>query len=286
MIRSIAEAIVEARSLDRFCDSWRLDGELMVAKALGQRREWVIAHSTDKLEPAVLDTYRQFLERRLDGEPMAYILGKKEFWGLQLKVTPAVLIPRPETELLVETVLNLFAENAAAVTIADLGTGSGAIAIAVAQSRPHWQVSAVDLSAEALAVARENAATHDVRNLEFFEGNWIEPIADRQFDAILANPPYVKEGDQHLFYDGLSFEPHLALVSADDGMADLRHIIDQSRQCLKAGGWLLLEHGFEQGEAVTTLCEEAGYRDIQCLRDYGNNDRMTRACWPGSEDQV
>lgn len=285
MIRSIAEAIVEAKCLDRFSSSWRLDGELIVAKALGQRREWVIAHSTDKLEPRVLEAYRVDLERRLNGEPIAYILGSKEFWGLKLKVTPEVLIPRPETEMLVDTALGLFEGSNEAVNVADLGTGSGAIAIALAHDRPGWQLAAVDASAEALAIARENAATHAVSNVEFMQGSWCEPLIGRKFDMIISNPPYVAANDEHLFYDGLSFEPRLALVSDDDGLADLNRIIDQSRKHLRAGGWLLLEHGYDQGEAVTTRCEEAGYSDIRCVRDFGENDRMTRARWPGDGEQ-
>ena len=277
---SIADALADAGDLNS--DSSRLDAELLLGHALGQRREYLLSHPEALVPEAAVANFRHLLERRRKGEPIAYLLGVKGFWDFELKVTPAVLIPRPETELIIEQVLELYAgREHDTLSAADLGTGSGAIAIALARCNPGWQVSAIDSSEQALAVACENANALNVANIEFHQGNWCEPLIDGSCELIVANPPYVQDDDEHLEHDGLPFEPRSALVAEEQGMADLREIIASASRCLKSDSWLLLEHGFQQAAAVADLMKSAGYVDIHCQQDYAGNDRMTRGRWPG-----
>lgn len=284
MAVSIAAALAEAQVLSAVSDSWRLDAELLLGHVLVRPREWLISHSSDELDSSALDKYRELLKRRQQGEPVAYILGYKGFWDFELLVSPAVLIPRPETELIVETALQLLAgREQEALQIADLGTGSGALAIALARHSPTWQVTASDFSEEALRVAASNAAALAPNNIALCNGSWCQPLAESSYELIVANPPYVEEGDPHLQEDGLPFEPVSALVAADAGLADLREIISGARRCLKANGWLLLEHGYDQQDAVAETLHRAAYVDIQCQRDYAGQARMSQARWPGSD---
>ncbi|GAB5501031.1 MAG: peptide chain release factor N(5)-glutamine methyltransferase [Pseudohongiellaceae bacterium] len=284
MAVSIASALAEqAQQLAAVSDSGRLDAELLLADVLDKRREYLLSHGEQELDQTTIAQFSQALARRKQGEPIAYILGRKGFWDFELTVTPAVLIPRPETELLVEAALELTAATANQVlNIADLGTGSGALAIALARANPQWQVAAVDSSAEALSVARANARRLGAEHIEFFQGSWCEPLIKREYTIIVANPPYVAGDDSHLMRDGLTFEPHQALVADREGLADLEAIIRQAPHYLKRDSWLLLEHGFQQGAAVAELLRAAGYRDIHCRQDYAGQDRMTQACWPGT----
>ena len=276
---SIADALASAGELKS--DSSRLDIELLLAHALGKRREFLLAHPEENIPEHVFAEFQQLLERRRQGEPIAYILGVKGFWDFDLRVTPAVLIPRPETELIVEQVLELYkGREGDSLTVADLGTGSGALAIALARCNPDWQVLATDISEQALVVARDNACKLDVERIVFRKGRWCEPLLDESCDLIVANPPYVRAGDKHLERDGLPFEPLSALVAEEEGLADLREIIVSAPRCLKRDSWLLLEHGFEQATAVADLMRGAGYVDIHCQRDYAGIDRMTRGRWP------
>jgi release factor glutamine methyltransferase len=284
MALSIAAAVNEASVLEPVSDNWRLEGELLLGHVLGKRREWLISHSDEDLSPADAEHYRQLLARRQQAEPIAYILGHREFWDFDLTVNAAVLVPRPETEVLVREALQLLqGREGQALKLADLGTGSGAIAIALARQSRQWQVTAVDESEQALAVARGNADKLAVGNIHFQLSNWCAELPASQFDMIVSNPPYVVPGDKHLQEDGLNFEPQTALVAADNGLADLRCIAEQARRCLKNDSWLLLEHGFDQEQAVAELLTAAGYEDVRNVRDYSGQPRVSMGQWPGQD---
>lgn len=279
MFVSIADALNAARDLAS--ESARLDTELLLAEALGQRREYLLTHPEAFVSEEQLARFHSALQRRESGEPVAYILGRKGFWDFELEVTPAVLIPRPETELIVEQVLELYGEKSREVlTAVDLGTGSGALAIALARANPDWRVIGVDNSQEAIEVAGRNAARLSA-SVQFSCSNWCDSLLDNSCDLIVANPPYVRGDDEHLQRDGLAFEPGSALVAQEQGMADLKQIIISARRCLKESCWLLLEHGYDQRQAVADQLQAAGYVDIHCQADYAGNDRMSRARWPG-----
>jgi len=277
---SVADAIREGADLPS--DSPRLDAELLLAKALQRRREYLLSHPEQLLAQSELQDYRALLERRKAGEPVAYLLGSKGFWDFELAVTPAVLIPRPETELIVEQALALYAgREQEALHAVDLGTGSGALAIALARLNPAWQLTAVDTSAEALQLAQENAQRLQVSNIRFSCSSWCAEITNASCDLIVSNPPYIEEDDEHLQSEGLPFEPQGALVAAEQGLADIRQIVSEAKRCLKQDAWLLIEHGYEQAQAVHALLNENGYVEIHCQQDYAGNDRMSRARWPG-----
>jgi len=215
------------------------------------------------------------LERRATGEPLAYILGKKDFWSLHLTVTPAVLVPRPETELLVERALALRTEESGRVV--DLGTGSGAIALSLASERPNWEVTATDVSADALAVARDNAASLGLSRVRFLLGNWFEPLAGRTFDLIVSNPPYVAVDDPAMRDPALRHEPQHALTPGPDAMASLRAIIEAAPVYLERDGWILLEHGADQAADVARALVARGLRYVRSHRDLAGHERMTEA---------
>lgn len=225
------------------------------------------------IEAAPLRQFKQLVERRVGGEPLAYITGHCGFWTLDLAVNPAVLVPRPDTETLMETALELLPPHECSVV--DLGTGSGAIALALASERPAWHVTATDASPQALACARANAERLQLQQLQFFQGRWFQPLAARRFDAIVSNPPYVAADDSHLRAAELMHEPATALVAADNGLADLAHITNHAPHYLKPGGWLLLEHGHDQGAAVRKLLRHAGLDAIATHKDLGGNERVT-----------
>ncbi|MCS3902079.1 release factor glutamine methyltransferase [Methylohalomonas lacus] len=252
----------------------RLDAELLLAHVLGETRSSLYAHPQRRLQPQQAAAFEQLLARRSNGEPLAYLTGEREFWSLALTVTPATLVPRPETELLVERALALMPTEAA-VCVADLGTGSGAIAIALARERPHAHISATDSSAAALAVARDNARRHDCGHIVFRQGDWLEALADERCDLIVANPPYVAAGDPALAGDGVRFEPRGALAAGSDGLDDLRTIIATAGRHLNAGGWLLLEHGHDQATAVSTLLQQHGFERIDCWHDAAGQPRVS-----------
>jgi release factor glutamine methyltransferase len=252
----------------------RHEAELLLLHALQRPRSWLFAHATDLLGQGERDSFHTLLARRVAGEPVAYITGQWGFWTLQLEVTPATLIPRPETELLVEQALaRLPAEQPCA--IADLGTGSGAIALALASERPLAQVMATDFSAEALAVATRNAARNTVANVAFAQGAWYAPLQGRRFDLIASNPPYIASDDPHLARGDLRFEPATALASGHDGLDDIRLIADGATAHLLPGGWLLLEHGWDQGAAIRALLQQVGLNEVETVQDLEQRDRVT-----------
>jgi release factor glutamine methyltransferase len=259
----------------------RIEAELLLAYVLGKPRSWLIAHADDVLDQAHADTYAALIERRAAGEPVAYITGHRGFWSLDLEVTPATLIPRPETELLVELALERLPRETSS-KVADLGTGSGAIALAIARERPSAQVVATDVSVEALAVAQRNANRHHIRNVSFMKGVWFIPLVDKRFDMIVSNPPYIESADSHLTQGDLRFEPLSALAAGQDGLDDIRRIVGDAKHHVTTRGWLLIEHGWNQGEAVRMLLRNAGFVDVFTARDIEQRERVSAGCWPGS----
>jgi len=256
----------------------RLEARLLLGHALQRDLAWLIAHESDALEANIHAVFEASVKRRIEGEPIAYILGHREFYGLDLKVTPATLIPRPDTEVLVEAALAKTPLEQS-TCILDLGTGTGAIALAIARNRPHAIVTAVDASAEALAVAQENARRLHISNVRFVLSNWFEALNDEdgsgKYDIIVSNPPYIATGDVHLEQGDLRFEPPTALASGSDGLDDIRHIIKTAPAYLQTNGWLMLEHGYDQAEAVARLMAESGFADTQHQYDLANIARVT-----------
>ncbi|HEX2083661.1 MAG TPA: peptide chain release factor N(5)-glutamine methyltransferase [Xanthomonadaceae bacterium] len=251
------------------------DAELLLLHALGQRgRAWLFAHGGDAMPAETALRFEALVLRRERGEPVAYLLGRRGFWTLELRTTPAVLIPRPETELLVEQAL-LRISPERTTRVADLGTGSGAIALALASERRRAHVVATDASSDALELAAANARAHRIGNVEFRRGDWWSPLAGERFDLVASNPPYIAASDPHLSQGDLRFEPQAALASGADGLDAIRAIAAGAPAHLHPGGWLLLEHGWEQGGAVRTLLHQAGLIDIATHRDLERRDRIT-----------
>jgi release factor glutamine methyltransferase len=252
--------------------SARLDAEVLLMHVSGLSRAQLVSQGEQTLPAATRERFAALIARRRAGEPVAYLTGEREFWSLPLRVTPAVLVPRPETELLVERALELIPPNAAWL-VADLGTGSGAIALALAHERPKLRVIATDASGEALAVARDNAARLGLGNVEFRQGDWLAPLANERFDLIVSNPPYVPNDDPHWAQRDLQFEPSLAIVGGLDGLAAIRHIAAAAHPYLRPGGWLLLEHGYDQGEAAADILRAAGYTEVTGGCDLAGHER-------------
>jgi release factor glutamine methyltransferase len=264
---SVAAALLSAR--ERGID--RLDAQCLLSAVLARPRSWLLAHADEALDPDAARHYDALLTRRAAGEPLAYVLGEKEFFGLRLEVTPEVLIPRADTETLVEWALELLPCNVEAA-VADLGTGSGAIALALAARRPTARVTAVDASADALAVAERNAGRLGLA-VEWRLSDWFSALEDRRFALIVSNPPYIADGDCHL--DALTHEPQCALTSGSDGLVAIRHIIASAANFLTTGGWLLIEHGYDQAEAVQALLGMAGFEHIATRHDLGGQPRCS-----------
>jgi len=260
-----------AQTLAQASPSARLDAELLVMHACGLSRSELLTRDSQILTAEQVTGLDELLTRRQQGEPIAYLAGRREFWSLDLAVSPATLIPRPETELLVERALARIPPDAA-WSIADLGTGSGAIALALAKERPRCRVIATDNSPAALAVARANAVRLDLA-VDYRLGDWLAPLAGETFDVLVSNPPYVASGDLHLA--GLRYEPDTALVAGPDGLDTIRAIVASARAALKPGGWLLLEHGYDQGAAVGVLLRQHGYDEVRCYPDLAGHDRVS-----------
>lgn len=246
-----------------------LDARLLLAHAMGRRREWLYAHGDEPVCGGSGRAFWSLVKRRKSGEPVAYLLGRKHFFNRKFTVTPATLVPRPETELLVEIALARFGEQK--LTVADLGTGAGVIAVSLADARRAWQVHAVDNSAAALAVARQNA--RGLANMTFVQASWCDAFAAGALDLIVSNPPYVRAGDPHL--GALSHEPAAALVAGPGGLECICAIVDAALPCLSAGGCLLVEHGHDQGDDVRGLFRKAGYAEIATASDMSGQPRVT-----------
>lgn len=271
----IDEALVGARdALEPVSESPRLDAELLLARALDVTRSFLIAHADEEIDSDAAKRFAAAIDQRVSGIPLAYITGVKEFWSMDLTVTPATLVPRPDTEILVDHALRLIPRKANQHVL-DLGTGSGAVALAIAFERPQCELVASDICDKALAVAKENASRHQLPNIEFVCGNWLEPVQDRRFDVIVSNPPYIAVDDPH--FDGLRHEPRLALAAGHDGLDAFRIIAVQAIEVLKPGGSMLLEHGELQQDAVAEILVRHGWSDIDCARDLGGRPRITIA---------
>jgi release factor glutamine methyltransferase len=274
---TIADTLSEA--IARLRDSSptpHLDAEVLAMHALGLTRTELIARGRESSCETSCGRLQEFIARRAAGEPVAHITGTREFWSLPLKVTPATLIPRPETELLVERALGRI-PRAAAWRIADLGTGSGAVALAIARERPSCHIVATDISAPALEVARHNAGRHGLGNIAFRRGRWLEALCGERFHLIVSNPPYVRENDPHLRQGDVRFEPRTALAGGPDGLGAIRAISADARAHLQPGGWLMLEHGRDQGERVAAQLRWHGYREVATHPDLAGHARVTEA---------
>ena len=269
----IADSLREAAAL-LGGDSPRLDAELLLAFCLERERSYFYSHGDEALTPAQAECFQTLISRRRKGEPLAYILGRKAFWTLDLKVDPRVLIPRPETELVVEMVLEQ-ASTGAHHRLLDLGTGSGAIALALAAELPQSRVLGVDQCAQALQLARENACINGIDNASFQQSDWFSTLPAARFHVIVSNPPYVDREDPDLQAEVLQFEPAAALFAAEDGLAALEHICKRAPDFLFPGGVLVLEHGWRQGDAVRQLLANAGFRGIATREDLAGRERAS-----------
>jgi release factor glutamine methyltransferase len=257
-------------------DSARRDTEVLLGHCLSKPRSWLYTWPESEIPPSQIDQFRLLLAERRRGEPVAYLIGQREFWSLSLAVNKHTLIPRPETETLVSWALEL--SLPADARVLDLGTGSGAIALALARERPGWQVQGLDASSEAITVARLNAAQLQLERVHFTQSNWYESVAGQRFHLLVSNPPYIDSRDCHLQRGDVRFEPRSALVAADAGLAALTELVNGARAQLHDGGWLLLEHGFSQGEAVRALFRNAGFCNIATRRDLADQERITGGC--------
>ena len=266
-------ALKQALNLDEHEAS--LEAHVLLGHVLDQSRAYLLAHGEDAIEAEHLTQFQRLLQRRLEGEPIAYLLGEREFFGLSLRVTSEVLIPRPDTELLVELALALIPKHVE-FEVLDLGTGSGAVALAIAKHLPACRVWAVDQSPGALAIASENTQELGIHNCRFLLGDWFSPLEpDARFDLIVGNPPYIADKDPHLGQGDLRFEPRTALSSGPDGLDAIRLICQEAPTYLKPGGWLLLEHGFEQGTQVRSLLSACGFQHIFSHRDLADLERVS-----------
>ena len=259
-------------------ESAKLDAQVLLLHILQKPRSYLFTWPEHALSNEQQSQFNVFLQRRLKGEPVAHITGLREFWSLSLEVNATTLIPRPDTETLVECALNMAMPDKAKVL--DLGTGTGAIALALGCEMPNWQIVAVDRVTEAVALANKNQQRLGINNVDVKQSNWFSALQGERFNLIVTNPPYIEQDDIHLNQGDVRFEPLSALVADDAGMSDIKQIITQSRDYLLSSGYLLIEHGFEQAEAVRHLFKEVAFINIKTVKDFGNNDRVTLAQWP------
>ncbi len=272
---TIKQALEKATLALKPHEEARIDAEVLLCHVLQASRAFLYAHGDDKLSPVLDAQFDALIKARQTGQPVAYLTGTKEFWSLHFSVNTSTLIPRPETELLVETTLQLAPKET--TDLLELGTGSGAISIALAHSRPHWRLTATDISDLALQTARANADQLSLTHIEFLNSDWFEDLPLKHFDIIVSNPPYIEDNDPHLNQGDLRFEPKNALASGPDGLNALRRIIFDATRFLKPQGFLLLEHGYQQAEAVKTLLQAQQFQNIMCHLDLQGHPRVTSA---------
>lgn len=272
----IREALQQARRhLELSSETACLDAELLLGKVLDKTRSYFYTWPEKELTAEEYAEFQKLLAQRLQGQPVAYLLGYREFWGMELEVSPATLIPRPDTELIVQLVLERLTHDPSP-SILDLGTGTGAIALALAKERPEANILAIDNSVEALAVAQRNQHRLGLNNLSLLASDWFSALnPSKNFNLIVSNPPYIAEHDPHLSQGDLRFEPHSALSSGVQGLDDLAYLIQTAPQYLHANGWLVLEHGYDQGSSVAALLKDTGYTELACYQDLAGNDRVS-----------
>ncbi|RPF19323.1 peptide chain release factor N(5)-glutamine methyltransferase [Vibrio crassostreae] len=271
---ALKAAIVKLQEGDNTSPS--IDAAVLLCHALDKPRSYLLTWPEKHLTSEQESEFNALLKRRLTGEPVAYIIGEREFWSLPLKVSPSTLIPRPDTERLVEVALDKTYGKQGAIL--DLGTGTGAIALALASEMPNRQVTGIDLRPEAQQLATENAKRLNITNATFLHGSWFEPLSSEEavkFSLIVSNPPYIEKDDPHLSQGDVRFEPITALVAEEKGLADIRYISENARGFLENEGWLAFEHGYDQGLAVREIMQALGYLDVVTEKDYGGNDRVT-----------
>lgn len=286
MLLTIAAALARAPLLSSISDTPRLDIELLLTHILDKPRTYLFTWPERELSVEQTAHFNALFQRREQGEPIAHIIGVREFWSLPLRVNSSTLIPRPDTETLVEAALDCarqWSDSAEPMTGLDLGTGTGAIALALASELPSWQWIGVDQSNEAVALAQQNQQDLGFTNVQFLQSDWYAAVAGKQFTLIVSNPPYIDPADPHLTQGDVRFEPLRALIAENHGLADLQHIIEHAPTHLVRGGWLLLEHGYDQALAVRTLLTARGFDEISSKRDFGGNDRVTQGRWMSEE---
>lgn len=267
-----------SRDLASASESAQLDAEVLLCHCLGKPRSFLRAWPEQQLSTPQAEQFEHLLTKRKQGQPIAYLTGEREFWSRSFLVTPDVLIPRPDSELLIELSLSLLAIQQTGKLI-DLGTGSGILALTLAAERPLLDVIATDFSSAALAVAQKNAKRLQIANVRFLQSHWFDKVAEKGFDLVISNPPYIADDDPHLQQGDVRFEPTTALVSGEQGLQDIRLLATQARQHLKPGGHLLLEHGYQQGKAVQAILNELNYRQVTTHRDLSGNPRVTSGLW-------
>ena len=277
---TVAELLALRQQLLAVSDTAALDIELLLCHCLQKSRTYLRTWSDADVAENSEKQFRQLFTRRLQGEPIAHLIGERGFWTLDLQVNATTLIPRPETELLVEKTLQLLADNSHAQVL-DLGTGTGAIALALASERPGWKISACDVQSAAVNLAETNRQHNQLDNVSIFQSNWFDQVQANQFNVIVSNPPYIDINDDNLQRGDVRFEPLTALVADNNGLADLEHIVEQAPRFLAAQGWLLLEHGYQQGEAVRNILSARGFTAVFTDNDLAGLERISGGQWLG-----
>ena len=267
------------KQLTSSSDSAKLDAQILLGFVLNKDRTYLLTWPEKEITKQMLQAFLVLLQRRIVGEPIAYIVGVQEFWSLPFRVSTATLIPRPDTEVLVELVLEHFAEQDTLHCL-DLGTGTGAIALALASEQPSWQIDAVDFNIDAVKLAQQNAADLQLKQVNIFHSDWFSAVNSRKFDVIVSNPPYIDRLDENLKQGDVRFEPDSALVAGENGLGDIRHIAQQAQNHLNVQGAIFFEHGFDQGEAVRNILTDLSYDNTQTVRDFNGHERITWACLP------
>lgn len=254
--------------------SSKRDAEIILSKIINKSRVQLLAFGDTLLDDNIIPILKSLINRRKQGEPVAYLIGEKEFWSLKLKISPGVFIPRPDTECLVELILNLLPIKSH-LNVLDLGTGIGTIALALSSERPYWKITGIDLQQKALILAKKNQTLFKLKNIKFIYGNWFKYLKNKKFNIIVSNPPYIDIHDIDLLIKDITFEPKTALISNDSGLSDLTTICKYSLKYLYPNGWLFLEHGWNQGKYMRKLFYKFGFTNIYTVRDYHNNERVT-----------